>query len=198
MSMPAKRPAPPNVRTAMTGSSIEVPQTNTTSTYFIVGAPAKNVRGADITAQTIAERFVFLCQEHGDVLTNLKLQKFVYYAQAWFLALNSKPLFNDDFQAWPNGPIQPNVFARFRQFGAGPITLGGASPKFSSKIEEHIKDVMQSYGRLSAFEIDLLACQESPWMNARKGLDPDEPSSNLIEKSAMQKFYKAKLRGKKS
>ena len=43
-------------------------------------------------------------------MTAMKLEKLVYYSQAWSLAWDGEPLFNDDFQAWANGPVCPTLF----------------------------------------------------------------------------------------
>ncbi len=55
--------------------------------------------------------------EEPDYLTNLRLQKLLYYAQAWSLAMRDKPLFDDRIEAWPSGPVVPSVFDRFLGLG---------------------------------------------------------------------------------
>ena len=56
------------------------------------------------TAEQVAEYFLLLVDDDaGDVMTNLRLQKLVYYAQAWRLAILDEALFEDDFEAWVHG-----------------------------------------------------------------------------------------------
>ena len=60
-----------------------------------------------IAPASLANFLLVTCRESGEVLTNLKLQKLMYYSQAWHLALRDIPLFNEDFQAWVHGPVLP-------------------------------------------------------------------------------------------
>ncbi len=56
-------------------------------------------------------------REAGDVITHLKLQKLVYYAQAWYLANFNRPLFDEDMQAWTHGPVVPSLWKEYRDCG---------------------------------------------------------------------------------
>lgn len=51
----------------------------------------------------------------------MKLQKLLYYAQAWWLAFKDEPLFREEIYAWPWGPVVPNIYSEFRKFGRRPI-----------------------------------------------------------------------------
>ncbi|MDB6118895.1 MAG: putative prophage protein, partial [Verrucomicrobiaceae bacterium] len=59
--------------------------------------------------------------EAGDVISNLKLQKLLYYAQGFHLALTGAPLFEEDIQAWVHGPVVREVWQAFNQYGANGI-----------------------------------------------------------------------------
>ncbi len=62
----------------------------------------------------------FLCnidREAGDSITHLKLQKLLYYAQAWSLVLKGKSLFEEDFEAWAHGPVLPSIFEQYKNMG---------------------------------------------------------------------------------
>ncbi len=66
-----------------------------------------------VTSDIIADYVIYFYHEHGDCITNLKLQKLVYYIQAWYLALNKNtPLFNEDFQAWVHGHRYPCIVSQ--------------------------------------------------------------------------------------
>ena len=71
--------------------------------------------------EKIADYFIGLSNETGSLITNLKLQKLVYYAQAWSLALNNEELFADDFQAWVHGPVLVSLYDRYRTNKRNPI-----------------------------------------------------------------------------
>jgi uncharacterized phage-associated protein len=147
------------------------------------------------TAKNIANWIIDYYSQHGDFVSNLKLQKLIYYAQAWHLALHDKPLFNERIEAWVHGPVQPAVYGAFKKFGYLPITESVAC-KIDAAHESHVMDVLKAYGRLQAFELEQLVHTEQPWIAARKGLPPDANCKNEIRHIDMRTFYKAKLRGK--
>ncbi|QDU52909.1 Panacea domain-containing protein [Gimesia panareensis] len=149
------------------------------------------LRLKEITANVFAILLVQFCNKHGDLITNLKLQKLLYYSQAWYLALYDSPLFPDKIEAWPNGPVQPEVFENFSRFGHGPIELEPLELKVPKKITTHVEEVMRAYGHLSAFDLESLSCEEEPWKASwNKSVDGSTPE---IPKSLMQKFYKLRL-----
>ncbi|HEY2839781.1 MAG TPA: type II toxin-antitoxin system antitoxin SocA domain-containing protein [Pirellulales bacterium] len=143
----------------------------------------------------VAERIIDLCNRYGDVVTNLRLQKLLYYAQAWYLAIYGAPLFQEEFEAWPNGPMQPLVFGKYRHFGSRPIDAPAGVARLPKQEEKHIADLLQSYGRLSGFEIEQLSREETPWRESRLGLSDEEPSNRVILKNAIKRYYKARLNG---
>lgn len=69
-----------------------------------------------IIPNSVSDYLLVENRERGENLTNLKLQKLLYYAQAWHLALRNAPLFDEDFQAWVHGPVLPSQYLRFRSF----------------------------------------------------------------------------------
>jgi uncharacterized phage-associated protein len=69
----------------------------------------------------VANYFIWLANETGSFLSNLKLQKLVYYAQAWHLALEESPLFEEDFEAWIHGPVLPTLYQKYESFSWKPI-----------------------------------------------------------------------------
>ena len=72
-------------------------------------------------ANKIADYILFKTQNTGDFLTNLKLQKLLYYAQAWYLANYQKPLFDEPIEAWVHGPVVVQVYNEFRDYGCDRI-----------------------------------------------------------------------------
>lgn len=152
-----------------------------------------NVTLKNFNALIAADLLIDFCNDHGDVVTNLKLQKLLYYTQAWFLALHNKPLFADRLEAWMNGPTQPEVYAKYSSFGPRPIEQDTCGYEVSKSITKHIWDVMEVYGGFSAFDLQRLACDEEPWRQARRGLAHDEPSNAVIDLATMKRYYKAQL-----
>ncbi len=69
----------------------------------------------------IADYFIWLANNTGSFISNLKLQKLVYYAQAWYLAIHDQPLFNEEFEAWIHGPVIPVLYQKYKTFSWKPI-----------------------------------------------------------------------------
>lgn len=147
-----------------------------------------------LTHDTVANFFINFTQNHGDCLTNLKLQKLVYYAQAWHLALYDEPLFESDFQAWVHGPVCPPLYARFREYRWNPISEHPDQVDISDTVEKHLIDVFEAYGQYSGYQLEQMTHAESPWVDARGGIPLDEASVAIIPKQAMRDFY-SKLAG---
>ncbi len=77
-----------------------------------------------MTAHEIAKYFVSLVDEEaGDSISNLKVQKLLYYAQGGYLAFHDEPLFPEAIKAWAHGPVVPQVYHEYKQYGAGPIPV---------------------------------------------------------------------------
>jgi uncharacterized phage-associated protein len=144
-----------------------------------------------ITAFDIATYFLWLTNDTGSFMSNLKLQKLVYYAQAWHLALYDRPLFEEDFQAWVHGPVIPELFNKYKHFSWQPI-LEDAKIDLPTDIIAHLKEVADEYFRCDAYELSQMVHAETPWQQAREGLMPDQPSTNIIQKTWMQEYYKAR------
>jgi uncharacterized phage-associated protein len=149
------------------------------------------------TANAVANYFLDFCRRHGDVITNLKLQKLVYYAQAWHLALKGKPLFPEHIEAWVHGPVVPPLYGNFKRFGWTAITLEPTCPAFTNGTAKHLEEVFSVYGHYSAWDLERMTHQETPWQNARKGLAPDAEGHNIISHDDMRDFYR-ELATKKS
>ena len=149
-----------------------------------------------VTANSVADFFINFAHEHGDCITNKKLQKLVYYAQAWHLALYDEPLFDDRFEAWIFGPVQPKLYQRFKKYGSDPIAEQPPKPDLPSSVVKHLKDVIGVYWDFSAWKLERMVHEEDPWKNARNGLAPDVASKKVISQNDMKQFYKQRLRAK--
>jgi uncharacterized phage-associated protein len=147
------------------------------------------------SALEVARAFVALCNEYGDLISNLKLQKLLYYAQGWHLCLYGKPLFDDVLEARIHGPVVPAVYNELKKFGSGPVSLDGVElNSFPVKLIDHVRDVWESYGSLSAYDLERLSHQETPWLVKRDGLAPDVPSTNAIDLGVMAGFFRDKAK----
>ncbi|MCJ7655773.1 MAG: DUF4065 domain-containing protein [Dehalococcoidia bacterium] len=126
-------------------------------------------------ARDIAEYYICCSndKESGDLISNLKIQKLVYYAQGIHLAATGKALFDDEIVAWAHGPVVEGLYHAYKGYGEGPIepTSGYAIPKFDKSTKQLLDEVYRVLGQYSAWKLRAMAHSESPWINAnRKGI----------------------------
>lgn len=156
-------------------------------------ANSEGIRGTPVTtANVVADYLLFESRARGEALTNLKLQKLLYYAQAWYLALHDRPLFNDDFEAWVHGPVLRSQYFRFKpEPGWAPITDSVDEPEISFKIKKFLDQILDVFGSESAIALEMMTHRERPWLEARAGLAPDHPSTARISRETMRDFYRS-------
>ena len=151
--------------------------------------------------EKIAEYFIAVANTTGELITNLKLQKLVYYAQAWHLAIYNQPLFREDFQAWVHGPVLPSLYNNYKRFRGSPIKredldeqfLNGLKLEFGDGLAGFMDEVTGEYFGISAYDLEQLTHSEEPWIKARRGCQIDEICMNNIEKSWIENYYKQRL-----
>jgi len=114
----------------------------------------------------VAEYFLILEGEGGEI-SNLKLQKLMYYAQGFSLALRGEPLFLEPIEAWMHGPVVSSLYHRFKDFGSNPISpANDFNPSVLSRDERRlIEEVYDVYGQYSAWKLRQLTHEEDPWRN---------------------------------
>jgi len=131
----------------------------------------------------------YVLQRLGD-MTTMKLQKLVYYCQAWSLAWDEIPLFDEDFQAWANGPVCPELFNEHRnRFVLSKDYFKDYEYDFFKEQIETMESVISHYGDKEPLWLSDLTHQEAPWRDARHGLPAGEPSQTIISKESMQQYY---------
>ncbi len=132
------------------------------------------------TAAAVANRFLTLAWREAKTITPLKMQKLVYFAHGWHLALFGKPLMMEPIQAWRFGPVIGSLYRLFREFGSEPITQrarvvsqDGYIPALLanegtqdevSRARAVIGRVWKEYGRFTASQLTTLThSEDSPW-----------------------------------
>jgi uncharacterized phage-associated protein len=119
----------------------------------------------------------------------MKLQKLIYYSQAWSLVWDGRAMFTPKIEAWANGPVVPMVFKAYQgKFKVSTAVLGD---KTALKPDERdtVDAVLKFYGDKDGFYLSELTHRERPWMDARRGLAPGEKSNNEITIAAMRDYY---------
>jgi uncharacterized phage-associated protein len=122
-------------------------------------------------------------------LDAMKLQKLLYYSQAWSLVWDGKALFTSRIEAWANGPVVRDVFKTYQgQYTVSKSLLGDRTAIKASE-KETVDAVLRDYGDKSGFYLSQLTHLEQPWREARRGLAPGEKGDREITKAAMAEYY---------
>jgi uncharacterized phage-associated protein len=140
--------------------------------------------------------------EKGDTVSHKKLQKLLYYVDAWHLVNFGEPILKEDFQAWIHGPVVPELYHELKEFGFNDLTVINEEEETVDKeieaiiakngIEDKVDfiySVLDNYGSLSSFDLELLSHSEKPWIDARGNCLPHERCTNVISKDSMLEFY---------
>ncbi|WP_232717385.1 Panacea domain-containing protein [Gordonia metallireducens] len=126
-----------------------------------------------------------------------RLEKLTYFSQVWHLAWDGRPIFDDQFEAWPDGPVVRDlhrVNKYDRQGGVWGTALPGADPaRLSDTARASIDRVLDFYGKLPKSELIALTHEDAPWRVARGGLADDSYSSEALSVTEMRRCYTAKV-----
>lgn len=123
-------------------------------------------------------------------MTAWKLQKLVYYSQAWHLVWEDEPLFPERIEAWANGPVVRDLYNLHRgKFKVGPNWPAGRVSNLTKTERESIDGVLGFYGKKSGHWLSELTHQEEPWQKAREGLTPHQRGHRTIKRGWMADYY---------
>tara|TARA_Y100000815_G_scaffold226694_5_gene214868 strand:- start:9997 stop:10506 length:510 start_codon:yes stop_codon:yes gene_type:complete len=158
------------------------------------------------TAMAVANWFLEKSWSEPDVppCDQLKLYKLVYFAQAWFLANFDKPLFEEDIEAWPHGPVVRDLYIEFKDFGRDPITKLGTrlesrggefevvTPKHDGSLDGFLQVVWDNYKKYKGTRLsNATHARGEPWEIVSRHYDLDEKPTIPIE--LIQEVFKAKI-----
>jgi uncharacterized phage-associated protein len=124
-------------------------------------------------------------------MSTMKLQKLVYYCQAWSLVWDEKPLFQEKIKAWTNGPVIGELFFQLKGLflvEEDDLVLGNYG-KLNPQQINTIDAVLKYYGDRSSQWLIELSHMEDPWIEARKGLQMGEKSNRIIELDTLARYY---------
>lgn len=120
----------------------------------------------------------------GDFLTNLKIQKLVYYAQGLHLALYDRPLFDEPIEAWAHGPVVPDLYHHFKEYRSSPIPIPvefEPNKEFGQETLEFLDEVYEVYGQFSAWKLRDMTHEEAPWVNTHQ--------NGVIDHSRLKEYF---------
>lgn len=124
------------------------------------------------SAFDIANHFLFMADDDaGELLSNLKLQKLLYYAQGAYLALKGQPLFNERILAWTHGPVVAKVYYKYQAYENNGIPAPDPSTlvEIDPETREILNEVFTVYGQFSAWKLRDLTHEEPPWKETPNG-----------------------------
>jgi uncharacterized phage-associated protein len=150
-----------------------------------------------IDCLNVARYFIVRAYEDGieAEMTNMKVQKLLYYAQSLHLALYDEPLFNDEIQAWRYGPVCPPAYKFYSNFEAQqlPIPSGDDLGQIPDDKKDLLEEVWGYFGSYHAYKLSGMTHLEFPWKKARKGLHPEARSTEAIQLEDMKALGDQKL-----
>lgn len=146
------------------------------------------------SADDVARYIIWFAHEHGSSITNLKLQKLLYYAQGWHLAIYDKPLFSDRIEAWVYGPVVPDIYSKYQKYSYRNIDEDVDYPSFDSAETSYLKgfldEFLAEFLSLDAFEMERMTHNEAPWLEARGNLPLFAKCNKAIKLETMAMYFK--------
>lgn len=145
---------------------------------------------------------IMMLTEGSESLSNIKLQKLLYYVQAWNLAFYGKPFYseNENFEAWVHGPVSREIYNRFREHKSlySDIKYEDITETFNPDLldeneKKHIEVILETYAKFSGSELENMTHMEYPWINAREGYRSSERCEKQINNQDMIDYYSSRL-----
>jgi uncharacterized phage-associated protein len=139
-----------------------------------------------ISAHQVADYFLTLSDEEESI-SNLKLQKLLYYAQGIHLALTGDALFSENITAWAHGPVVVPVYHRFKEHGAQGIPRPDSADisAVTDSARSILDEVWSAYGQFSAWRLREMTHAEPPWRNTAQ--------SAIIDLELMREYFSTQI-----
>ncbi|MGO3069707.1 Panacea domain-containing protein [Corynebacterium casei] len=125
-------------------------------------------------------------------IDSCRLMNLTYYSQAWILGWYGRSMVSEEYQAWSDGPVEPNLHSENKYHRSSPTSTNLPSAdieRLSDADKAVIDSVLDFYGSFSTHELNELVKTESPWQDARAGVADGEPSKNPLSQSSLKAFY---------
>lgn len=125
-------------------------------------------------------------------ITNMKINKLLYYIQGHYIAKCNKPLFLEPIEAWMFGPVISHIYGEFFNFVNNPIPNnyiceGKTGNEINQETQEFIKKTLNNYINLSSYDLSVKTHNEKPWKNA---YNPRKKwKNNIITHHSLKEFF---------
>lgn len=143
-----------------------------------------NGKGYRMDINQVADYFIANLE-----VTPKKLQKLCYYAYVWYISFFNQELFRNRFEAWEHGPVDPNLYQRFKHYKYRVIEDKTYDEDIPEDVKAFLKLIIDNYGDLTAGELEDLSHVEKPWLNAREGLLWFQSSKNPLCIKDISSYY---------
>lgn len=139
------------------------------------------------SALDVAKYVINYEHSKGREVSNLRLQKLLYFVQAKVLMETDVPCFIDEMQAWDFGPVVPSVYYKYRIYGAMDISMNEAVPNIESKILGFISAILEYCSPYPTYQLVEITHQQTPWIYARA-----QGSKSVISPVAIKEYFLSK------
>lgn len=154
-----------------------------------------------VDVRKVADYFIYKSKfddNHYSTISPLKLQKLIYYAQAWHATRhNGQKMFKEDIEAWVHGPVVPLIYNDYRHYGYNNITKNIQEIPECIENNPDVKttlDVVWSlYNKFDAKTLEKMTHSEEPWKSARGSIPSYQSSNNIISIDSMMEYYQQYL-----
>lgn len=137
----------------------------------------------------IAKKILVKGTENEDYISNMKLQKLLYYMQGFYLAYFDKPMFEESIEAWMYGPVVPVVYEAYKENGNKGIEFKGEVITFETTREENLfNEVFRIYSKYSATGLMEMTHNETPWKSTNTGV------GNVISTEVLKQYFKKRIK----
>ena len=131
----------------------------------------------------------YILQLHEGSMSTMKLQKLCYYSQGFSLAWDEAPLFNEEIEAWANGPVVYELYRQHRGAFSVSSWESGNPQNLTTSQRDTIQAVVEGYGHLSGYQLSEMTHNERPWLHARGDLPQGARSANSLDLEVMQDYF---------
>lgn len=129
--------------------------------------------------------------DEPELMTNMRLQKLVYYVQGWSLALNGSPMFSEAIEAWDHGPVVNDLYHRFKNYKSDPIPAAefSAVPNLTTTQMAFVREIWECYKIYSATQLRNMTHREKPWRLARVPCRPEGSCREVVTHQSMRDYF---------
>ena len=128
--------------------------------------------------------------EGSEPISNMKLQKLLYYEQGYHLAAFGSPLFDEEIEAWKYGPVVPVIYEKYKDHGSMGILPADGDIDIAGEEYELFYDVFRTFNSFSAFGLMERTHREDPWLQtSRQGPGPSHVIHKALIKDYFDKIY---------